>query len=111
MGDWNELWLDVRNLADLKTVMGSRIDLAKQIGCDGIEPDNIDCYDNSDCWSTMSNPTVLKGSTVKPDNINYSKWMASYAHSKGLVIGQKNALGIISDLVASHDFAVNEQCA
>lgn len=31
----------------LKIVMGNRIDLAKSSGCDAIEPDNIDCFDNS----------------------------------------------------------------
>ena len=111
MGDWDELWLDVRDLTDLKTVMGSRIDLAHKYGCDGIEPDNIDCYDNRDCWSTMKNPTVSSGKQVKPYNIKYSQWMATYAHSLGIVIGQKNALGIVPDLVASHDFGVNEECA
>lgn len=109
MGDWDEIWLDVRNLTDLKKIMGKRIDLAYSLGCDGIEPDNIDCYDNRDCWSTMQNPTQAKGS-VTPYNIAYSKWMAEYAHSYGMVIGQKNALAIIADLVLSHDFGVNENC-
>ena len=36
--------------------------------------------------------------------------MADYSHSLGMVIGMKNALSIIPDLVGSHDFAVNENC-
>jgi len=37
--------------------MGARIRLAKSYGCDGIEPDNIDCYDNKACFGSMTNPT------------------------------------------------------
>ncbi len=36
--------------------------------------------------------------------------MADYAHSKGMIIGFKNAIDIIPDVVASVDFAVNENC-
>lgn len=32
MGDWDELWLDVRNLTDLKTVMSSRMNYAHSLG-------------------------------------------------------------------------------
>jgi hypothetical protein len=110
MGDWDELWLDVRNMTALQIVMGHRIDLAKTQGCDGIEPDNIDCFDNRDCWSTMTNPSVSSSSQVKTAQLTYNKWLASYAHSQGLLIGMKNAISIIPDLVSTYDFAVNEQC-
>lgn len=36
--------------------------------------------------------------------------MASYARSLGLVIAQKNAVGLIPSLVSDYDFAINEQC-
>lgn len=34
--------------------------------------------------------------------------MADYAHSKGMVIGLKNAIGIIPNVISSVDFAVDE---
>ena len=90
--------------------MGSRLDLAASYGCDGVEPDNMDCYDNKECWSTIKSPSVSSGSKVKPDEIAYMKWLSNYAHSKGMVIGLKNALEIIRDVITSNDFAVNEEC-
>ena len=110
MDGWNESWLDIRQISALQDLMSSRIDLAAQYGCDGVEPDNTDCYDNKECWSSMTNPTVLKGSTVIPAQIAYVKWMAQYAHSKGMVIGFKNSLTIVPDVVSVCDFAVNEEC-
>ena len=38
------------------------------------------------------------------------KWLSDYAHSKGMVIGLKNALDIITDVITQYDFAVNEKC-
>ena len=110
MGIQPEYWLDVRNLKDLKTVIGERIQLAKSYGCDGILPDHIDCFENQNCWETMRNPIVSKGSDVKYANIAFSTWMATYAHELNMIIGQKNAVYSIPDLVSFFDFSVNEQC-
>ena len=67
MDGWDELWLDIRKLDTLKTLMGSRMDLAHTYGCDGVEPDNIDCSDNKECWHSMTSPSVSSGSKVKAD--------------------------------------------
>ena len=58
----------------------------------------------------MRNPFVSKGSDVKYANIAFSKWMATYAHELNLIIGQKNAIDLIPDLVSFFDFSVNEDC-
>ena len=58
----------------------------------------------------MINPTVSKGSSVISAEITYVKWLAEYAHSKGMVLGFKNSLTIIPDVVSVCDFAVNEEC-
>ena len=42
----------------------------------------------------MANPPVTSGDQVRQAQIDYLTWMANYAHSKGMVIGLKNALGI-----------------
>ena len=42
----DEKWLDVRS-AGVRQVMTARLDLAVKKGCDGVEPDNVDAYQNS----------------------------------------------------------------
>ena len=45
--EWpSERWLDIRQLEQLAPVLISRLDLAVQKDCDGVEPDNLDGYDN-----------------------------------------------------------------
>jgi len=110
MNDWDEAWLDIRNMTALKIVMGNRMDQAFAQGCDGIEPDNTDCYQNRDCWGTMKNPSVSTGNSVKAAQITYNKWLSSYSHSKNMVIGLKNTIGLVNDLVSSFDFVINESC-
>lgn len=49
-------------------------------GCDGIEPDNIDCYQNEDCWGSMINPTVGSGDEILQQQLDWNIWQANYAH-------------------------------
>lgn len=110
MNGWDELWLDIRKLTVLQTLMGARMDLAVSQGCDGVEPDNTDCYNNQDCWSTMQNPSVSSGQNVVPAQLAYNQWLAKYAHARGLLIALKNTIDLIPQLVDSFDFAINEEC-
>lgn len=95
----NEKWLDIANVALLAPIMEKRFDLAKQKGCDGVEPDNVDGYQNESGFSLTYD-----------DQLNYNKWLAAEAHRRGLSIALKNDLDQIDDLVDHFDFAVNEQC-
>jgi hypothetical protein len=82
--------------------MGARMDLAKQKGCDGVEPDNIDGY-------TVDN----KGGGFKltyNDQITYNMWLAKEAHLRDLSIGLKNDVDQVKDLVNYFDWALNEEC-
>jgi hypothetical protein len=111
MSGWDEEWLDIRKLALLQSLMAPRFQRAVSEGCHGVEPDNIDCYDNDDCWGKMINPTEPKNSpVVMAAQLAYNKWQASYARSLGLAIAMKNAVGIVPDLYNYYDCAVNEQC-
>jgi len=110
MTNWDEEWLDIRKLNELQALMMPRFQRAKSQGCHGVEPDNIDCYDNDDCWSKMTNPSVSSGNAVKAAQITWNKWQASYAHSLGLAIAMKNAVGLVPTLASDYDCAVNEQC-
>lgn len=46
----DEKWLDIRQLDRLLPLMESRFDKMASVGCDIIEPDNMDCYSNSGKW-------------------------------------------------------------
>jgi hypothetical protein len=79
--------------------MKNRLDLAKQKGCDGVEPDNMDGYSNNSGFTLTAS-----------DQLDFNRFMAKEAHARKLSIGLKNDLNQIKQLVDDFDFAVNEQC-
>ncbi len=99
MDGWaDEKWLDISN-EGLAEVMRARLDLAVQKGCDGVEPDNMDGYQNN------------TGFALSADNqLAYNKFIANEARKRGLSVALKNDLDQISELEPYFDFAVNEQC-
>jgi len=98
MDGWDELWLDIRQ-ASLRPIMQARLDLARDKGCDGVEPDNVDGYANETGFPLTAD-----------DQLAYNRFLATEAHARGLAIGLKNDLDQIPQLVSTFDFAVNEQC-
>lgn len=100
LGDWpDERWLDVSRFELFSDVMLERLDLAKSKGCDGVDADNVDSFINDNGFSVDYD-----------DQLSYNKWLSEEAHKRGLLIGLKNDLLQVSDLVDYFDFAVNEQC-
>ena len=93
-----ERWLDIRS-DNVKNIIETRLDLAKQKGCDGVDPDNVDGYTNQ----TGFNLTAL-------DQLSFNRFLAKAAHQRGLLVGLKNDLDQVSELVNNFDFSVNEQC-
>jgi len=93
-----EKWMDIRR-SDVVSLSRSRIDKARSKGCDGVDPDNVDVYDNSSGFSISS--TDVK---------NYLRNLAAYSHSRGLLMGLKNSAEIASYMSAYTDFAVVEEC-
>ena len=93
-----ERWLDVR-AASVRDIMRARLDLAREKGCDGVEPDNMDGYAND--------PGFPLGAA---DQLDYNRFIAAEAHRRGLAVGLKNDLDQIGALVDLFDFSVNEQC-
>jgi len=94
----DERWLDVRQVAVLGPIVGDRMDLAVSKGCDGVEPDNVDGYANDTGF-----PISYQ------DQLVYNRLLAAMAHQRGLSVGLKNDLEQIGDLVASFDWALDEQ--
>lgn len=99
MKEWEgEVWLNIKD-ERVKNIMKKRMDLAKKKGCDAIDPDNVDGY---------THPNGFK--LTKEDQFNYNKFLAEEAHHKWLLIGLKNDLQQVKELVGYFDFAVNESC-
>ena len=95
-----EKYIDIRSEA-LRAVMSIRFDTCKSKGFDAIEPDNMDVFE---LGADSGFPLTRK------DGIEYAKWLATAAHSRGLGIGQKNAASITSDIAATYDWALTESC-
>ena len=94
-----EYWLDIRSATVRKTML-SRLDLAAQKRCDGVDPDNVDGYANETGFSLGASHQLA-----------FNRFLAREAHVRGLLIGLKNDLEQVPDLVDDDfDFAVNEQC-
>jgi hypothetical protein len=112
MGDWCdssdscEWWLDHRKPA-VRTAMTARIQLAKNKGCDAVEPDNVDAYSHDDeiscsdqaCWGITA-----------ADQLAYNRWLADTAHANCLGIALKNDIDQVTQLAPYFDFAINEEC-
>ena len=95
----DEKWLDVRALDVLGPLLEARLDMAVAKGCDGVEPDNVDGWDNASGFP-------LSGA----DQIAFNRWLAGAAHARNLSVGLKNDLSQIPALVDFFDWALNEQC-
>ncbi len=99
-----EKWLDIRSEA-VRSIMLERLDLAKEKGCDGVEPDNMDAFEDEYEGENKS------GFNLSPmEQIDFNKFIAKAAHLRGLAVGLKNDLSQIAELVEHFDFAINEQC-
>ena len=99
LDNWpGERWLDTRS-ANVRAIMEARLDLARSKGCDGVEPDNMDAYDNR--------PGFALGTETQLD---YNRFIARAAHARGLAVGLKNDVEQLATLEPEFDFAVNEQC-
>ncbi|KAK3389935.1 glycoside hydrolase superfamily [Podospora didyma] len=105
-----EFWIDIKS-QDARDLIKHRIALAQKLGCDGVDPDNIDGYgideggDNGTGWNLS-----------QTDYIKFITELATYAHSltskRGfpILIGQKNAPEIAPKVAPVLDFAVLEGC-
>lgn len=96
-----ENWLDIRQLSILMPIMKARLDMAKQKGCDAVDPDNIDGFQA---------PGGSGFPLTANDQLVYNRTLVKEAHGRGMGIGMKNDVGQVKDLVTDFDFAVNEEC-
>lgn len=95
----DERWLDTRRHDVLGPIMEARLDLAVAKRCHGVEPDNIDGYENSSGF-----PLTFD------DQLAYNRWIARSAHRRGLSIGLKNDVDQVNELLSDFDWALSEEC-
>lgn len=100
MAGWpGERWLDIRRLELLAPIMQARLDLAVNKGCDGVDPDNVNAFANDTGFPLTAE-----------DQKRYNVFLAEAAHQRGLLVGLKNDLEQVPDLVSYFDWIINEEC-
>jgi len=99
LDDWpGEKYADITSPI-VRSIMQARLDLAVTKGCDGVEPDNVDEYTNTNGLGITA-----------ADQIDFNTFVASEAHKRGLSVGLKNDLDQVKTLQPNYDWALNEQC-
>lgn len=100
MGGWpDEIWLDIRQIDLLKPIIESRLEITVQKGCDGVDPDNVNGFENETGF-----PLDYE------DQLAFNIFLSNAAHERGLAIGLKNDLEQIPDLLPYFEWAINEEC-
>lgn len=95
----DEKWLDIRQIDKLSPIISARFDQCKNKGFDGVDPDNINGYQNNTGFALSAQ-----------DQLTYNKWLSDTAHAKGLSTGLKNDTDQMNDLLSSFDWLVIESC-
>ena len=96
--EWpKEKWLDIRQIDKLKPWLNSRLNMILKKGFDGIEPDNMDSYDNDPGFDIQLS-----------DTRKYADYLINFAHSNGLSIGQKNVKELTAEYASKFDWALTE---
>ncbi|KAJ5515446.1 hypothetical protein N7527_007006 [Penicillium freii] len=100
LDEWpGERWLNIKS-SSVRAIMSSRLDIAKQKGCDGVDPDNIDAYGNENGLGL-----------TEADSVDFLTFLAAESHSRGMSIGLKNGGDIIGSVIDKMQWSINEQCA
>jgi endo-alpha-1,4-polygalactosaminidase (GH114 family) len=84
---------------NVRNIMAARIKMAADKGCDGVDPDNVDGYNNNNGLDLTEDSAV-----------DYISFLSSTAASHGLACGLKNAAEIIDRTKGMVQYSVNEQC-
>jgi len=79
--------------------MLARLELLVPKGCDGVDPDNVNGYDND-------NGLVFTQASA----LDYVNFLVDAAYVRNLAIGLKNAVDIVPDVIDKMEWSVKEQC-
>ena len=104
VGYADERWLDVTDERVLR-IMVNRMDMAKTVGCDGVELDNVDGYENVTGWENGKSVAERQA-----DTIEFTRILANEAHERGMSVALKNGPAILPDVIDWFDLSINESC-
>lgn len=93
-----EKWLKLGS-ENVRGIMKKRVEMAKEKGCDGVDPDNVDGYQNDNGLGL-----------TQQDSIDYVSYLSSITLPLNLTMGLKNAGDIIPAVLPLVQFSVNEEC-
>ncbi|WP_020410399.1 endo alpha-1,4 polygalactosaminidase [Hahella ganghwensis] len=97
-GHPTERWVNPES-GNVRQIMLGRLDYARKMGCDAVEPDNLNYQDKD------------TGFDISPSQqLAFLVWFSQEAHKRGLAVGLKNNLDQAEVLQPYFDFAINEQC-
>jgi hypothetical protein len=120
-----EQWVDIHNFSGtsalpqhelLRKLLKDRMVLAAQNGCDAVELDNVDEYDQQPKVKNKKGESITAA-----DQYAFNTWLAQLSHQQQLAIFLKNDLAQIADgasavpagqpgLANVFDGAINEEC-
>lgn len=84
----------------VRSIMAARLKMAAEKGCDAVDPDNVDAYNNENGLGL-----------TESDASDYVKFLAQEAGKHNMGCGLKNAAAIVPNVSGSVQFSVVEQCA
>ncbi|KAF1835306.1 endo alpha-1,4 polygalactosaminidase precursor [Decorospora gaudefroyi] len=93
-----EKWVDLSS-ENVRRIMRDRISMAAEKGCDGVDPDNVDGYQNENGLSL-----------TQDSSIDFITYLSAETRPFNLALGLKNAGDIIPAVLPLVHFSVNEQC-
>lgn len=94
----DERWVDIRS-STVRAVMIGRLDKARDRGCDGVAPANVDAFAHDKVFEITAS-----------DQIDYNRFLIEAGHERGLSMGLQNAIGLVKDLVEYVDWVLDAEC-
>jgi hypothetical protein len=94
-----ERWIDIRQLDVVGPIMQARLQMCREKGFDGVEPDNIEAFSNNSGFAITAE-----------DQLVYNEWIAQQSHALGLAVLQKNDVEQSAELEPFFDGVLDEQC-
>ncbi|MCB1094620.1 MAG: endo alpha-1,4 polygalactosaminidase [Verrucomicrobiae bacterium] len=93
-----ERWVNTKSEA-IRSIIRSRLDLAKRRGFYGVDVDNTDLYEHITGFENSTRTAA-----------NYVRFIATEAHARGLKYSLKNSMDLIPAVKNVVDFYQNEEC-
>ncbi|KAF2471079.1 uncharacterized protein BDR25DRAFT_261464 [Lindgomyces ingoldianus] len=93
-----EKWLRLGS-ENVRNIMKKRVEIAAEKGCDGVDVDNVDGYQNKNGLDLSAE-----------DSISFMSYLSNITLPYNLTLGLKNAGDIIAQVLPITHFSVNEQC-